>query len=386
MRQALVIGAGLAGAAACITLARRGWAISLLDAAEGPAQAASALPVGMLSPHVTRAPTPLSRLSAVGVADTLAELKRLVPPGQGWQACEIDNLGHDPGRWPATLVRPAALVQAWLAQAGQLTTLQPVWGARVQRLEQSPNGAWEARDDLGQPIAQGDAVVVASAWGTFGLLDASLGSGVSLAETLPLRPVKGQMSLGPLVGQPVEARPRRDNGVFVPWYEDSGLGPEWPERLWSMGSTYERGDHSTHVTEEGHSRNLESLTLLSQAGANGMKQAGHNGELQGWAQVRCASLDRLPLVGAVPDITALQRHLTAQTGVRRSHLTLAQVPRMAGLYTLSALGSRGITLAHSMGTLLGSLMDGEAPPLEADLVQALDPARFAWRKARRQPT
>ncbi len=385
MRHALVIGAGLAGAATSVALARRGWSISLIDAAQGPAQAASALPVGMLSPHVTRAPTPLSRLSALGVPDTQDELKRLIPPGEGWQACEIDNFGHDPGRWPAALVRPAALVQAWLTETRRLTALQPIWGTRIHRLEQNAAEGWRAVDDHGQHIAQGHAVVVAGAWGSFELLSASLKGGSAVADALPLRPVKGQMSLGPLAGQPLEARPRRDNGVFVPCYEDSGLGPEWPTRLWSMGSTYERGDHSTHVTEEGHGRNLESLSLLSQAGANGMKQAGHSGDLQGWAQVRCASLDRLPLVGAVPDIAALQHHM-AQPGARRIRLALAQMPRVTGLYTLSALGSRGITLAHSMGTLLGSLMDNEKPDLDTDLVQALDPARFAWRLTRRQTT
>ncbi|MDZ4359396.1 MAG: FAD-dependent oxidoreductase, partial [Variovorax sp.] len=92
-RHALVIGAGLAGAAACSALARRGWRITLVDAAAGPALGASGLPVGMLSPHVTRSPTPLSRLSALGVADTLDELQRLLPQGAGWQACEVDNLG-----------------------------------------------------------------------------------------------------------------------------------------------------------------------------------------------------------------------------------------------------------------------------------------------------
>ena len=385
MRQALVIGAGLAGAAACLALARRGWAISLIDANSGPAQAASALPVGMLSPHVTRAPTPLSRLSAVGVADTRAELQRLVPPGQGWQPCEIDNLGHDPGRWPAALVRPATLVQAWLAETGRRTALRTVWDTQVRRLAQDENGSWQAMDAHEHAIGQGDAVVVAGAWGSLGLLGETLGGCGSLAAALPLRPVKGQMSLGRLVGQPGEERPRRDNGVFVPSYEDSGLPPQWPERLWSMGSTYERGENTTHVTEEGHRRNLESLDRLSKTGAEEMRQATQDGELLGWSQVRCASLDRLPLVGAVPDVTALRDQM-ARPGSYRRGLALAQVPRVAGLYTLSALGSRGITLAHTLGALLGCLMDHETPAMEVDLVQALDPARFAWRQARRQPT
>jgi len=133
-RHALVIGAGLAGAAVCSALAAKGWRLTLLDAAKGPAMAASALPVGMLSPHVTRAPTPLSRLSALGVAATRAELERLLPQGQGWQACEVDNLNHDAGRWPASLVRPAALVHAWLDEATRLGRLIAHWNQPVAYL------------------------------------------------------------------------------------------------------------------------------------------------------------------------------------------------------------------------------------------------------------
>ena len=100
-RHALVLGAGLAGAAVCRALSERGWRITLLDAAQGPAAGASALPVGMLSPHVTRSPTPLSRLSALGVVQMRAELQRWVALGEGWQDGEVDNLGHDAGRCPA---------------------------------------------------------------------------------------------------------------------------------------------------------------------------------------------------------------------------------------------------------------------------------------------
>ena len=201
-RSALVIGAGLAGAAVCAALARRGWSTTLLDAGSGPAQAASALPVGMLSPHVTKAPTALSRLSALGVADTRAELERLLPLGHGWQTCEVDNLGHDPGRWPAALVRPAALVQAWLNEARQTAGLTTLWNAPVACLRQStsrqgathPSASWQALDAEGHLLAEAPVAVVAAAFGSLALLQASapaLG-----AAALPLRPVKGQMSLG----------------------------------------------------------------------------------------------------------------------------------------------------------------------------------------------
>ncbi|OOG88683.1 hypothetical protein B0E41_01705 [Hydrogenophaga sp. A37] len=380
----MVIGAGLAGSAVCATLARRGWKITLLDAATGPAQAASALPVGMLSPHVTRVPTPLSRLCALGVADARAELQRLVPQGHGWQACEVDNLGHDPGRWPAALVRPAALVNAWLDEARGLGGLDCRWGRRVAGLARTPDGTWVALDDSGRHIAQAPTVVVASAHGTRTLLEGHPGL---TATALPLRPVKGQMSLAALDGDPLAPRPMRNNGVFVPAYEDAGLPPEWPSRVWAMGSTYERGADNSTVEGASHERNAESLQEMHAPAASVLRQSAADGSLRGWAQVRCASLDRLPLAGAAPDVPALNA-LMNTAGARRGRVPMADTPRLPGLYLLTALGSRGLTLAHWCAHLLAARMSGDASPLpltDPDLERALDPSRFAWKVARRQP-
>ena len=379
-----MIGAGLAGAAACAALTRKGWRVTLLDAAPGPAQAASALPVGMLSPHVTRSPTPLSRLCDLGVEATRAELLRLVPQGAGWQACEVDNLQHDPGRWPAALVRPGALVQAWLRECLEAEALQTIWNARVRALTMhasvSGKTLWRALDVNGETLAEAHNVVVGAAFGSHGLLVPDWVP----SEAWPLRPVKGQMSLGALSGEPLADRPQRQSGVFVPYYEDAGLPPDWPSRIWAMGSTYERGDNTTHTSPESHERNAESLAAMLPAAATALREAMANGTLMGWAQVRCASLDRLPLAGAVPDVAALKTQMEAP-GARRSLVSLSGVPRQRGLFILSALGSRGLTLALPMAQLLAQTMSGEASELDADLQRAVDPARFAWRQARKQP-
>ena len=383
-RHALVIGAGLAGAAACVALARRGWHLTLVDAASGPAQAASALPVGMLSPHVTRAPTPLSRLCALGVADTRAELLRAVAQGRGWQSCEVDNLGHDPGRWSAALVRPAALVSAWLDEAHALVSVRCLWNTRVGLLSRSPDGTWQVLDKDGEPVAQSGTVVVASAQGTRGVI----GSGLGVTDAaLPLRPVKGQMSLAALEGTPLADRPMRNNGVFVPDYEDANMPLPWPSRLWAMGSTYERGADNSDIDSAAHERNARSLQEMHAPAAAVLRHAASAGSLQGWAQVRCASLDRLPLTGAVPDVSALHT-LMADAGARRGRIPMTATPRLPGLYILTALGSRGLTLAHWCATLLAARINGETPPLaddDLDLESALDPARFAWKASRRQP-
>ena len=381
-RHALVLGAGLAGAATCAVLARRGWQVSLIDQAPGPARGASGLPVGMLSPHVTRAPTPLSRLCALGVADARQQLERLVPPGRGWQDTEVDNLGHDPGRWPAALVRPAALVEAWLAEAGAAGLLHTRWGTAVSRLDRV-GSRWRAVDSAGEVVGEAAAVVVAGAFGASSLLVGQHGLD---PEALPLRPVQGQLSLAPLVGPPLAPRPVRDNGVFVPRYEDAGLAPEWPVRIWAMGSTYDRGRTDTTVNPLAHERNSASLEAMLPEAAAQLRESARQGSLLGWAQVRCASLDRLPLVGEAPDLPALAA-LMRSVGPGRGHVPLSDTPRLTGLFLLTALGSRGLTLAHWCASRLADRMDGQASALleqDLDLERALDPARFAWKRARRQ--
>jgi tRNA 5-methylaminomethyl-2-thiouridine biosynthesis bifunctional protein len=43
-----------------------------------------------------------------------------------------------------------------------------------------------------------------------------------------------------------------------------------------------------------------------------------------------------------------------------------------------------LALAALAGQVLAAQMDGEPLPLEDDLRDAVDPARFAWRQARRR--
>jgi tRNA 5-methylaminomethyl-2-thiouridine biosynthesis bifunctional protein len=79
--RCLVLGAGLAGATAAASLARRGWQVTLLDAARAPAAGASGLPVGLFAPHLSRLP----RLRACHAAAVWCALAggRGLEPGRG---------------------------------------------------------------------------------------------------------------------------------------------------------------------------------------------------------------------------------------------------------------------------------------------------------------
>jgi len=231
-RRAIVVGAGLAGSAVAHSLAQRGWQIEVVDQADTPAQGASALPVGLVAPHVSPDDAALSRLSRSGVRLTLQRLTALLPPGLDWapsgvlehradgkrslpaadawrqwghdwstQASQAQReaarlpldanaLWHGCGAW----VRPARLVQAQLDHPN----IQWRGGLNVARLARQA-GTWQLLDAADRVLVEAETVILASAWPTRALLQ-GLGH-----DTLPLHPLRGQITWAPLDTLPPEA-------------------------------------------------------------------------------------------------------------------------------------------------------------------------------------
>ncbi|TXT16882.1 MAG: hypothetical protein FD132_2671 [bacterium] len=88
---------------------------------------------------------------------------------------------------------------------------------------------------------------------------------------------------------------------------------------------------------------------------------------------RAATPDRLPLVGALPDLSVA---LPRDAGPR-------DLPRLPGLYGLLGLGSRGLVWAALAAEALASDLNGDPMPLEGELLDAVDPGRFHLRAHRR---
>ena len=98
------------------------------------------------------------------------------------------------------------------------------------------------------------------------------------------------------------------------------------------------------------------------------------GQLHGRVGWRATAADRLPLIGAVP--AQMTEGATALPDQPRHW------PRVPGLFVASGFGSRGLTWAPLAGRLIAAWIAGAPHPLPADVVDALDPARFATRKVR----
>src|SRR4051812_6271425 len=160
MRTAIVVGGGLAGAAAAASLARRGWQVQVLDAAPEPAAGASGLPAGLLAPHTSADDNLLSQLSRAGVRLTLQQARERLVEGTDWQPSRVlqrrkgaNDVLHEDAAW----IRPAALVRSWLADAG----VHWRGGMPVAKFERQ-EGDWAALDATGKAIAAAPLVVVAA--------------------------------------------------------------------------------------------------------------------------------------------------------------------------------------------------------------------------------
>ena len=380
----VVVGAGLAGSAVAASLARRGWQVTVLDRAIEPASGASSLPAGLLVPHLSPDDSQLSRLSRVGVRATLQQAETLLAhsadvdwsaagvltlggtdslpsPPPGWSTLHAapardwgytatpDMLAHcnrepearEHASWwhaKAGWVKPASLVHAFLASPGV------AWqgNCAVKAVKQTDNG-WAVLDDAGDELAQARVVVLAAAFETAHLAAAAN------APPVKLQPIRGQITIGSTDGVTASLPPFPVNGHggFIPSFTAAG------HAHWLMGASYERDAPTPHLAPQDHAENFSRLHVLLPIAAHALHTQFNGSTAQGWAGVRCATPDRLPLV------SQLQAHHDDDDG------TAAQ------LWACTGMGSRGLTFAVLCAELLAATLHNEPLPMERKLADAL---------------
>lgn len=385
-KRAIVLGAGLAGSAACASLCARGWQVSLVERHPAPAMEASGNLAGIFMPLLSRDDNIPTRLTRAAYLYALRAWRQLGGVGGAieGQACGVLQLARDAGhaavsraiareahyppdfaRWlerpeaeallglPAPdggwlfpqggWARPGSVCEAMLQSCGE--RLERRFGAGTVELVREGD-EWLAKGEDGATVARAPTVVLATGAGARSLAQ---------SRELPLAALRGQVS-----------------------HLDSGSLPALPLVLCReayltpaaggiacAGATYDL-DADPQLRIASHEENLERLRGLvsDPAAAAGAPLAGRVG-------FRCVAPDRLPLVGRLPDFAA--------AGATER---LRDLPRHPGLHALLGYASRGLIWAPLAAELLAAQLEGEPLPLEMALVDALDPARFVLRARR----
>jgi tRNA 5-methylaminomethyl-2-thiouridine biosynthesis bifunctional protein len=385
VRHALVIGAGIAGCTLSERLGARGWRVDLIERSQGPAGGASGNLAGVLRPLPSVDDNRMSRLTRAGSLFAWRHIQRLQARGFALraEACGVLHLARDrtqeakmravvdtlalppehlhfvaaaeaaaiagcavaSGGWwfaGSGWVQPPSLCAASIAAAG--TTLHTHFGRAVARLMHA-DGLWHALAGDGTPIASAPVVILAPG--------VAIG-GFEQAAALPVARARGQVSHLPAATGEAPRVVVCRGGYVSPAIDG----------LRCAGATFAVDDAEPALRARDHAENLERARAMLPGFAAGLDAA----MLGGRVGFRPASPDRLPMVGALPSPAAgaLPR-------------TLAEIPRHDGLYVLGGYGARGLVWSALAAELLASRLEGDPLPLEGDLCDAIDPARFVLR-------
>jgi tRNA 5-methylaminomethyl-2-thiouridine biosynthesis bifunctional protein len=392
-REAVVIGAGLAGCAVSARLAGRGWHVTLIDRHALPARDASGNPAGVFHPIVWRDDSVAARLTRAGflyalrrwqaledahhdllrspagllqIADTpedaaalAAAIARFAYPSEYVQpttradASRIAGVDVARGGWffpRGGAISPAAVCTAQLADAAARITLR--METDVTRIAHDGR-IWSAFDTSGGEIASAPVMVLANAH------DAARLAGLYGA---PTRSVRGQLTVLDSSALDALRAPVIGEGYAVPLGADGAL----------IGATYDIDDPDRDIREAGHLENIERVAGMLPDLALAPKQIR-----AGRVAFRCVTSDRMPMIGQLADESAARRDAPQLSGAWPLDL-----PRMPGLYGAFAFGSRGLVWATLAAELIASQIEGEPWLIERELADAIDPARFLLRALR----
>jgi tRNA 5-methylaminomethyl-2-thiouridine biosynthesis bifunctional protein len=295
-----------------------------------PASGASGLPVGLYAPYVSADNNFTSQITAVGVQFTQQLADQLLAKGIDWQPSGVMTRQYgETEQWHADAgwIKPAALVRACLSQANVS------WRGNcdVKRLVRDGE-IWTLFDIDDQVLQQANMVVIAASNQSADLLH-----DVPNSPKLNFQAVRGQVTYGDLKESKTLPHPINGGGSYIE-----------TDTEWLIGATYDRDNLSLEPSIRDQVENFERLENLVPVIAEQLKPSFARGLVNNWVGIRCATSDRLPVVGEIS----------------------------SGLWICAAMASRGLTFAPLCAELLATQCEGEELPLNQRLVKALSIQRY----------
>lgn len=378
---ALIIGAGLAGCAVAHALAKRGYRCTIVDQHATVAAATSAIPAAVIRPMIT-GNTLQAQLTNHAFDFCCNSLPKnifiqcgLLQLVKTHAAAPLDKASMDMASLlctddASTVANTELESDAWhIKQAGWINpaTLCNHWldhpaieykpNAQVTALHQTEYG-WQLLSNDLQVIDESSLVILANA---------SDVKAFDQSRQLPISQIGGQIDYFRSSGSALRTI-ISSNRYIIPGTQRSD------SQLIVSGATHHRDQaHSCVTAADTASNKLAAESLAPQL------SLANNAELS-FSGLRCATPDRLPMVGALPDTAQfLNDYRDLRHG--RPATQYPAPPYHPGLYAAIGLGSRGATQAAYVGDLLAALISGDHA--HASTLQSLQPSRFLIRQLRR---
>jgi len=397
--RAVVIGAGLAGAATAAALADRGVTVTLLERHEA-GSGASGNAQGVIFTKLSPYNTPQTRFYQQSYLYACRQLARVLgePDGLRWQACGMLQLAFDEqernrqrdiqrsGLWPASLARPMnaeeasdvaglplpsgglffpdsgwvhppALVQAYLSHPG------------IRVVQHTPALSFSHQGGVWQIVTPREM------FETECLILANSHEALQFPQLhfLPLNPIRGQVSQV----TPTALSESLKTLLLYEGYLTPARGKGAQARH-CIGASFVPKCASTELRAEEDQSNLDLLNRYLQPplfGSDNLTGAR--------AAVRSQPNDYLPALGPVPD-EAFFLHAYARLRTGNFRQPFPPGVYLPGLYLNLGHGSRGITTTSLSAEYLASLICHEPWPIDQQLAHFLNPARFLIRALKRR--
>ncbi|WP_396587004.1 bifunctional tRNA (5-methylaminomethyl-2-thiouridine)(34)-methyltransferase MnmD/FAD-dependent 5-carboxymethylaminomethyl-2-thiouridine(34) oxidoreductase MnmC [Bermanella sp. R86510] len=386
-RQAVVVGAGIAGCSTAYSLAKRGYHVTIIEQKNDVAQGASGNAQGVIYAKLAAQFTKQSEFYLNGYLHSLRLLEATLGNHSAWDRCGVLQLA---------LSEKEAKRQRKFEQNHQLKTI-------IERVD-----ANTASDLAGVDIEHGGlwfkdgAWVYPKAWCqalvshpniqlklNTQVLDIGFdkqwqieisNKQTLLADNLIICSAHQAKNLAPLdflptkamAGQVTQTQQETLNLNMV-LCGDSYVTPIHNGKV-NFGASYRVNSEQDDIRDEDNQSNLNSLNKNFPSVANQVE-----GPLHGRASVRCSTPDYIPIVGAVCDYEQFLHDFAPLRKNKkwRFHQAATFLPN---LYVNIGHGSRGLSTAPLCAELVAAQINNEPWPMTASAATILSPNRFLVNK------
>lgn len=385
-KQAIIIGAGISGAATAYSLAKRGYRVTVYEKNPEAAMEASGNHQGMLYGSWSAFPSPMMELSHAGYRYSHALIRKFLQANKDYAECGLIQLGYNEEQ----IKRQQQLLKASLPD----DFIQAVDAKEIEALIGQdfcsnlngiyfPSGMWLKPARLVNALLDNPLITlklnseissidfIEHKWHIYSnnnlidsspiliLANAHAVNNFKQTKHLPLRKIRGQISLV-----------TEEHSVNSVLCGDGYLTPAIDGK-YTIGASFIFEDESVEIRENEHHENINRFRTVLPKLISRIKIDNLNGQVN----FRTSPHDYLPLLGPVADFV-LFRETYARLAIDRKARITTPCPYLPNLFINIGHGAKGILTAPICGEILADYIDNTPMPCSEELRQAIHPNRL----------